>query len=200
MPARLILETPRLLLREMREDDLTALCAMLCDPEVMYAYAHAFSEDEARQWLDRQLQRCRRDGFGLWAVTLKQKDGSSGAMIGQCGLTWQECPPVTPGRVLEVGYLLRKSRWRQGYATEAARACRDYAFTMLGAGEVFSIIRASNTPSRAVALRNGMTVRAGFNKRYHGLDMPHLVFSITRSRWRRQQAAGGMQRATFAAL
>ena len=187
MPARLIMETPRLILREMNPDDFAALCAMLRDPEVMYAYAHAFSEDEVRQWLDRQLQRYRQDGFGLWAVTLKTEDGPPGAMIGQCGLTRQECPPVSPGRVPEVGYLFRKSRWHQGYATEAARACRDYAFTTLGAGEVFSIIRANNAPSLAVARRNGMAVRAAFSKHYYGQDMPHLVFSITRSQWRQQQ-------------
>ena len=187
MPARLILETPRLILREMNPDDFAALCAMLRDPEVMYAYAHAFSEDEVRQWLDRQLQRYRQDGFGLWAVTLKTEDGPPGAMIGQCGLTRQECPSVSPGRVPEVGYLFRKSRWHQGYATEAARACRDYAFTTLGAGEVFSIIRANNAPSLAVARRNGMAVRAAFSKHYYGQDMPHLVFSITRSQWRQEQ-------------
>lgn len=181
MNARLILETPRLALREMTPDDFPALCAMLRDPEVMYAYAHAFSEAEARQWLDRQLQRYREDGFGLWAVTLKTEGGLPGEMIGQCGLTRQDCPPVSRERVLEVGYLFRKSRWHQGYATEAARACRDYAFTVLDAGEVFSIIRDNNAASQAVARRNGMRPGARFIKRYYGLDMPHVVFSVTRS-------------------
>ena len=128
MNARLILETPRLILREMTPDDFPALCAMLRDPEVMYAYAHAFSEAEARQWLDRQLQRYREDGFGLWAVTLKTEGGLPGEMIGQCGLTRQDCPPVSRERVLEVGYLFRKSRWHQGYATEAAKAMIDFAY------------------------------------------------------------------------
>lgn len=171
MNACLILETPRLALREMTPDDFPALCAMLRDPEVMYAYAHAFSEAEARQWLDRQLQRYREDGFGLWAVTLKTEGG----------LTRQDCPPVSRERVLEVGYLFRKSRWHQGYATEAARACRDYAFTVLDAGEVFSIIRDNNAASQAVARRSGMRPGARFIKRYYGLDMPHVVFSVTRS-------------------
>lgn len=181
MNACLILETPRLALREMTPDDFPALCAMLRDPEVMYAYAHAFSEAEARQWLDRQLQRYREDGFGLWGVTLKTEGGLPGEMIGQCGLTRQDCPPVSRERVLEVGYLFRKSRWHQGYATEAARACRDYAFTVLDAGEVFSIIRDNNAASQAVARRSGMRPGARFIKRYYGLDMPHVVFSVTRS-------------------
>ena len=87
----------------------------------MYAYEGALSDDEAQAWLDRQMERYARDGFGLWAVVLKE----TGAMIGQCGLTYQDADGV---RVVEVGYLFRRSFWHRGYATEAARVCRDYAF------------------------------------------------------------------------
>ena len=82
--------------------------------------------------------------FGLWAAVRK----SDGAVIGQCGLSWQSWGDR---RVLEVGYLFRRSAWHQGYATEAARACRDYAFDTLGFDEVCSIIRDNNLPSQAVA-------------------------------------------------
>ena len=64
----MILETERLYLREMTEDDFPALCLMLQDPEVMYAYGHAFSDEEAHQWLDKKLDNYLRDGFGLWAM------------------------------------------------------------------------------------------------------------------------------------
>ena len=79
----MILETERLYLRELRREDRTALCGMLQDAEVMYAYEHAFSDEEVDQWLARQLERYERDGFGLWAVIEKK----SGELIGQCGLT-----------------------------------------------------------------------------------------------------------------
>lgn len=172
--AERILETGRLLLREMTGGDFPALCRMLRDPEVMYAYEHAFSEEEARDWLRRQRDRYARDGIGLWAVVEK----CSGEMVGQCGLTWQDCGYPAP--VLEVGYLLERAAWHRGYATEAARACRDYAFDRLGAGEVFSIIRDSNLPSQRVARRNGMEVRGMFVKHYYGVEMPHLIFSVRR--------------------
>lgn len=168
-----ILETERLLLRELTAEDRPALCDILQDPEVMYAYAHAFSDREVTEWLHNQLTRYHRDGFGLWAAVRK----TDGAMIGQCGLTWQQWDGR---RVLEVGYLFRRSTWHQGYATEAARACRDYAFSVLGGEEVFSIIRDNNLPSRRVAERNGMAVRGSLVKHYHGLDMPHLVYSVRR--------------------
>ena len=100
---KLILQTERLLLREMEDEDFSALCRMLRDPEVMYAYEHAFSEEEAWDWLRRQQERYRRDGFGLWGMAEK----TTGEMVGQCGLTWQ---PLGDGTQMpEVGYLLEKS-------------------------------------------------------------------------------------------
>lgn len=86
-------------------------------------------------------------------------------------------------QVLEVGYLFERAHWHRGYATEAARACRDYAFERLDAQEVFSIIRDTNLASQRVALRNGMTQRGVFVKHYYGVAMPHLVFSIERPAW-----------------
>ena len=81
----MILETKRLYLREMTQDDYGSLCKILQDEEVMYAYEHAFSDEEVQEWLDKQLARYREYGFGLWAVILKETD----EMIGQCGLTMQ---------------------------------------------------------------------------------------------------------------
>lgn len=171
-----VLETDRLLLREMTPEDFPALCRMLQDPEVMYAYEHAFSDEEVWDWLRRQMARYRRHNYGLWAMVLRE----TGEMIGQCGLTWQD--GLTPGvQVLEIGYLLQKAHWRRGYATEAARACKAYAFDVLGAEEVWSLIRDNNAASQAVARRNGMAVRGTLVKHYLGRAMPHLAFSARRS-------------------
>lgn len=170
----MILETERLLLREMEQNDFAALCKILQDREVMYAYEHAFSDEEARLWLARQQERYREYGFGLWAVVLKE----TGEMIGQCGLTMQDC---ADRQVLEVGYLFQKAYWRQGYATEAGAACKQYAFDTLDADEVYSIIRDNNFASQKVARRNGMVPCGGFVKHYYGMDMPHLVFVAKRN-------------------
>ena len=169
----MVLETPRLTLRRMTQDDFPALCRILQDPDVMYAYAHAFSDAEVQAWLDNQLRRYREDGFGLWAVLRRE----TGDMIGQCGLTWQDW---SGRRVLEVGYLFEKAYWHRGYAAEAARACRDYAFSTLGAQAVYSIIRDTNTASRRVAERNGMTPVGTLEKFYYGIHMPHIVYGIRR--------------------
>lgn len=167
----MILETQRLILREMTQADFPALCGYLQDEDVMYAYEHAFDDAEVQEWLDRQIKRYSDYGFGAWAVILKE----TGEMIGQCGLTMQEIDGVS---VPEIGYLLCKEHWHKGYATEAAIACKEYAFNVLKPDEVCSIIRDTNIASQNVAKRNGMTLCASYVKHYYGIDMPHLVFKV----------------------
>lgn len=99
----------------------------------------------------------------------------NGKLIGQCGLTMQD---ADERQVLEVGYLFCKDYWHIGYATEAAKACKKYAFEKLGAKEVYSIIRDNNIPSQNVAKRNGMTVCGKFVKHYYGMEMPHLLYKV----------------------
>lgn len=162
----MILETERLYLREMDQRDYEALCKILQDDETMYAYEGAFSNEEVQEWLDRQISRYRKWGFGLWAVVLKETD----EMIGQSGLTMQ---PWKDREVLEIGYLFNRMHWHMGYAAEAAKACKEYAFEILKAEEVCSIIRDTNTASQRVAQRIGMCVKDSWTKHYRGVDMPH---------------------------
>lgn len=169
----MILETERLYLREMTQADFPALCRILQDEEVMYAYAGAFSDEEAQAWLDKQLARYAKWGFGLWAVLKKD----TREMIGQCGLTMQ---PWKDREVLEIGYLFQRAYWHKGYATEAAMACKTYAFQMLNADQVCSIIRDTNLPSQKVALRNGMIPTDTWTKHYRGVDMPHCRYVAVR--------------------
>ncbi len=170
----MVLETQRLVLREMTQADFSELCKILQDDDVMYAYEGAFSIDEVQEWLDRQIERYKEYEFGLWAVVLK----GTGAMIGQCGVTMQD---YKNSKVMEVGYLFQKEHWHHGYASEAAIACKEYAFDKLNAKEVYSIIRDTNIPSQNVAARNGMTCIDKFMKHYRGIDMPHFLFSVKKA-------------------
>ena len=169
----MVIETDRLILREMQQTDYPALCKVLQDEEVMYAYEGAFSDEEVQKWLDKQMSSYAQYGFGLWAVILKE----TSEMIGQCGITIQN---YKDEQVLEIGYLFQKAFWGSGYATEAAIACRDYAFEKLNADEVYSIIRDTNIASQNVARRNEMSVAGELVKHYRGVDMPHFVYSIRR--------------------
>lgn len=169
-----ILETERLVLRPLTWEDRRDLCEILQDRKTMYAYEHAFSDEEVDQWLENQLRSYREDGCGLWAAVSRE----SGALVGQIGLTLQSWE----GRqVPEVGYLLKRRFWGMGYATEGARGCMDYAFERLGLLWVCSIIRDNNLPSQRVAQRNGMIPKGRIIKHYYNMDMPHTVWCAWRS-------------------
>ncbi|MCX4262234.1 MAG: GNAT family N-acetyltransferase [Alistipes sp.] len=168
---RIILETNRLLLREMTLSDMGSLSLILQDEKVMYAYNGAFSDKETFAWMQKQLQRYKDYGFGLWGVILKDTN----EMIGQCGLTMQE---YKTAQVPEIGYLLAHKYWHKGYAVEAAMACREYGFNTLKFDELYSIIRDTNVASQKVALRNGMNPIDYIVKHYREVDMPHLVYCV----------------------
>lgn len=169
------LETERLVLRRMVWGDQPAISEMLQDPEVMYAWEHAFSDGEVDDWLAKRMaEYAVYKYFGYWAVVLKE----TGVLIGQCGLTLQD---AGGRRVLEVGYLFNRNFWHSGYATEAAGAAVSYAFHTLRADAVYSIIRENNTPSVRVAQRNGMKPVGRVIKHYRGIEMPHTVYCISSS-------------------
>ena len=165
----MFLETERLYLREMEQSDFDSLCKILKDEETMYAYEGAFNDTEVQEWLDRQIARYQKYGFGLWAAVLKE----SGKMIGQCGLTMQ---PWKDKELLEIGYLFQREYWHRGYAVETAKACKKYAFEVLEADEVCSIIRDTNIASQNVAIRNGMIMTDKWTKHYRGVEMPHYRY------------------------
>jgi len=175
-----VVETTRLRLRRMTDEDLPALRGILHDPEAMLAYGGAFSDEESLSWLRRMQERYRDDGFALWAVVLRD----SGEMIGQCGITRQR---IDDDVVTEVGYLFQRAHWHRGYAVEAAAACRDWAFTTQPIDELYAKVRSTNVASMNVAIRLGMTVRRTFTTHYRGIDMPHLAFAITRDVWARSR-------------
>lgn len=147
--ARPVLDTERLALRELVPSDLDFLAAMLADPEVSHHYDRRFSREAADDWLHRQLERYHTDGHGLWLAVEK----ASGSPVGQIGLMMQT---VQGKRRPEIGWLLDRRHWGKGYATEAAIAVRDAAFSRWHYPEVISLIRPTNTASQKVAERIGM--------------------------------------------
>ncbi len=170
-----VLDTSRLLMREMTAADLDFVAAMLAHPEVNQYYERRFTREESKDWLSRQIDRYRRDGHGLWLVM----DRQSGEPLGQVGLCMQEVEGI---RHAEIGWLLHRPHWGKGYATEAGAATRDAAFARWGYDHVISLIRPVNVPSQRVALRIGMT--QGRVVQFHGFE--HLVFGVSK-----EQAATG---------
>lgn len=163
------LTSKRLNFRKMTADDLDFIAEMVCDPEVMRFYPHVFDRAGAEEWLGKVLARQARDGCSFWHLS----EISTGEPIGQVGLLIQEVDGVFEA---EIGYMLPRRCWQQGFAREAACAVRDYAFNELGKERVISLIRPVNIPSQRVALSYG----AKPEKLVAWRDFEHLVFACAR--------------------
>jgi RimJ/RimL family protein N-acetyltransferase len=144
--------TERLVFREMTDEDIEPMAALLGDPEVMTFYAHPKTRAEALEWIRRNQGRYGEHGFGLWVIELRD----TGEFVGDCGLTFQD---VEGTDELEVGYHVRRSFQGRGYATEAAAASRDHARDVLGHSRLVAIIHPDNVASQRVAEKIGWASR-----------------------------------------
>ena len=180
----MILETKRLILREMVEDDYDAIYAVLADSDIMQHYPYTFDETRVRGWITRNLERYRTDGFGLWAVVLRE----TGEVIGDCGLTMQ---PIHGQMLPEIGYHIRAEHQRRGYASEAAAACIGYAFERHDFPAVYSYMKYTNIASAAVAMKNGMNLIEEYDDPDNVITK---VYAISREEW---NARGGQSGSRF---
>ena len=167
----MILETERLILREMDQNDYDALYAVLADSDIMEHYPYTFDETRVRNWIARNMERYSKDGFGLWAVVLKE----TGEMIGDCGITMQN---IHGTMLPEVGYHIRADQQRKGYTSEVAAGCIRWAFTNYDFPAVYSYMKYTNIPSQRTAMKNGMK----FVEEYEDSDNTYTrVFAIHRT-------------------
>ncbi len=173
MSNHIILETSRLYLRKIQKNDDILISEILQDIDVMYAWEHAFSNDEVADWINENRMRYERDGYGYWAVIHKMSE----RLIGVCGLLKEQADYEN---YVGLGYIFNKDYWGRGYALESASACVDYAFHTLKVKELTAQIRPNNLPSRKVAEKLGMEVKKEFIKRYRGKEMLHLIYFLER--------------------
>jgi RimJ/RimL family protein N-acetyltransferase len=143
-----IIETPRLVMRQLRESDWDAYAAICADAEVMryIGPGGTLTRDEAWRSMANILGHWRLRGYGMWALEAKE----SAELLGRAGFI---DPPGWPG--FELGWILGRAHWGQGYALEAARAALQHGFEGLGKDRVISLIRPGNARSIRVAEKLG---------------------------------------------
>lgn len=148
----LTLETSRLILRPWQDRDRAPMAAINADAEVRkYYYPSLLTAAETDELIDEANEQLAREDFGFLAVERK----SDGALIGGAGLSrpGSEVPGNFP---LEIGWILGRAYWRQGYSTEISRCCLDYAWRQLGAACVIGYTSCINLPSRQAMEKVGM--------------------------------------------
>ena len=169
----MVIETQRLLLREMTQEDFDALYKVLADSDIMKHYPYVFDVKMVRNWILRNTERYRVLGFGLWAVCLK----TTGEMIGDCGLTMQ----LIDGEIKpEIGYHIRADKQRNGYAKEAAIAVRDWTFHNTPFQIVYSYMKHTNEPSVKTAISYGCKQVDEYKDDENEITK---VFAISRDQW-----------------
>lgn len=168
------LESGRLRYRSLAIDDYEALLPFFKSKEATRYYRlKEPPEATCKAWIERQLQRYEKDGYGLCALIEK----TTNQLVGQCGLLKQV---VDDTEELEIGYLLIPAFWSRGFAAEAARFFRDFAFERQMAPSIISIIDTGNINSQKVAYNNGMKI----DKETKFKDMQVYIYRITSSEWK----------------
>jgi RimJ/RimL family protein N-acetyltransferase len=180
-------DTPRLCLRQWRESDREPFAAMNADPVVMEFFPALQSRADSDRSIDRWQAELAERGWSNWAAELR----STGAFIGFVGLSVpKRLLPFSP--CVEIGWRLARAHWRQGFATEGARAALRVGFEQVGLDEIVSFTSMLNVRSRAVMERIGMRdTRQQFEHpgvpEGHALRL-HCLYRLTRHEWSGQTA------------
>ena len=176
MSPNYIFRSKRLGFRKWNQSDLDPYAEMNADEEVMKYFPRCFTKEESKAAMERFNECFAKRGYTFFAVDRLDEN----QFIGFIGLyyTAYELPfcPCT-----EIGWRLAKAHWANGFATEGAKACLDFAFNKLDLKEVYSWTATTNIPSENVMKKIGMEMLEVFNHPKVPSDhplCPHLLYKI----------------------
>lgn len=182
----LVLTSERLLLRPLAEEDVDLGLVLLTDPEVMMHVGETQTRDQVIRDMPTYVKRCAGGRIGIWCVT----ERATGEKLGTAILLplpidlddtdWNlvEGPELPDGEI-EIGYLLKRSAWGKGYATEAAGRLLRFAFGETPLEEVVAVTAPENEASQRVLRKIGL-IHEG-TRRAYAAECPG--FRLTRDQW-----------------
>lgn len=180
-----MIETSRLILRQWRESDREPYRRLNADPQVMRYFPSRLTSEQSDSQLDVLRQLINLNGWGFWALEIKQTQ----EFIGFVGLHQQaEDSGIPNAPLVEIGWRLDVHHWGKGYAPEAACAALDYAFRQLNLEQVYSFTALTNVPSQRVMEKIGM-LNTGQDFDHPKLPTGHelkrhCLYRMTREQWR----------------
>ena len=162
-----ILETEKLILRDLETGDLDSLAVIYADADVMkyIGTGKTFTREQTKASIDRWKAYREKNGYSNWAVA----DKSSGALIGKCGFS-----DLPDNLGIEISYLFTKNRWGKGIASEISLATLDYGFSILNLEKIKGFVYPENTASIRVIEKMGMK----FEKEVEYFGVNPRMFSI----------------------
>lgn len=177
---RILIETERLLLRELEYTDKNDLFEMDSDPEV-----HLFIEnnpvksiDEITKVIEMLKKQYEENGIARWAVV----DKSTNECVGWSGLKYFSEPLNDHNNFYELGYRFKKKHWGKGFATESSRAILDYGFKNLNIDSIFAIVDPENENSKKVLTKLGFDFQETFDYEGDSIDW----FELRKTNWEKK--------------
>ncbi|NCP25012.1 MAG: GNAT family N-acetyltransferase [Erythrobacter sp.] len=179
----IVLETERLVLRTIGEGDAETQFRVLNTPMVMRHLGGSLELHEIEAKHAKTAQLHAREGFSfLFAI-----EKASGDLIGQCGLKRVDSEGAKNSGNMEIGWLVREDRWRQGFAREMVESVLDWAFTRHAAPHVVALTSEGNVPSWRLMERIGMRRRTDLDfddSRFPPDENPTILYSLSHEEWR----------------
>jgi [ribosomal protein S5]-alanine N-acetyltransferase len=171
------IETPRLLLREFRHEDVTGMFELNSDPRVMYYLGEKLhvTPEQSLEQIEYVRQQYADHGIGRWTAIEK----ASGEYIGWCGLKFITEPENNRTHFHDVGYRLIPRFWGNGYATESAKAALEYGFGTLQLQEIIGMCNEKNLASRRTLEKCGLT----FVEKFQWNEFTCDWLRITKAEW-----------------
>ena len=145
-----VLETERLILRQLTTDDAGFIFELLNDPSWIQNIGdrHIQTMDDARSYIEKgPVASYAKNGFGLWLIVIKETNEP----IGMCGLIRRD-----ELEDVDIGYALLPKFWSRGYAVEAAQATKAYAKDVIGLDRLVAIVDPANEGSIRVLEKLGL--------------------------------------------
>lgn len=165
------IETSRLLLRQLNSADLNDLCRIYANPEIMKYIGETKTKQQVKKYINMMLESWEKNNLGMWAIIFK----SNGHFIGDGGICFLEKTPE-----IEVGYVLEKSYWHLGLATEVAKASLRYGFEVLSLDRIIAVADPENAASRRVMEKVGMK----YEKDAFHYNTNVVLYSISKAEYR----------------
>lgn len=182
----LVLGSERLILRPLTETDLDVAIEMFTDPAVMQYVGKTYTKDQVVREHPTAIRRCAGGCIGIWCVigrSTREKLGTALLLplpIEETDTNWDlVVGDELPDCEIEIGYLLKKSAWGKGYATEACRRLLKFAFEETPLDEVVAVTDPQNTASQNVLRKSGL-IEEG-TRRAYASQCPG--FRLTRRQW-----------------
>lgn len=145
---KIITKTQRLIITKMVNSDVDLLFQLTSNQQVMRYFPKVLNYSETGEMMDKILYQYEKYGYSLWKLLLKKRK----EFIGIAGLLRQE---IDGNVETEISYRIKPQYWDQGFATEAAQACKEYAKRVLKKNNLISIIHPDNIASKRVAEKLG---------------------------------------------